>query len=152
MPSTVCIGVSLQPLKLRGLPILRDTIRQQTSPPSILMPVTLYLLDVPNPKKVNKLTVTWTGPARGLGFTTPLVAKTQNLVDGKVKDIHVSRLKFYNSATLDVTDKLKEHHLPTFNSLPCRELKEVRRSFRRRFDVLVSRVGSRARILDRQVL
>ena len=44
-----------------------------------------------------------------LGFTTPHVAKTQNLVDGKVKDIHVSRLKFYNSATLDVTDELKEH-------------------------------------------
>ena len=107
------------------------------------------LISVPTPQKVNKRTVTWTGPARGLYFTTPLVAKTQILVDGKVKDIHVSRLKFYNSATLDVTDELKECHLPTFNSLPCRELKEVRRLFRRRFDVLVSWVGSRERILDR---
>ena len=76
------------------------------------------LIGCPQPQKVNKLTVTWTGPARGLGFTTPLVAKTQNLVDGKVKDIHVSRLKFYNSATLDVTDELKEHLTYQKNSLP----------------------------------
>ena len=61
------------------------------------------------PQNVNKLTVTWTGPARVLVFTTPLVAKTQNLVDGKVKDIHVSRLKFYNSATLYFTEELKEN-------------------------------------------
>ena len=85
-----------------------------------------------------------------LGFTTPLVAKTQNLVDGKVKDIHVSRLKFYNSATLDVTDELKENL--TYQQKPLylgEAFKKVRRSFRRRFDVLVSWVGSRERILDR---
>ena len=46
------------------------------------------LIGCPQPQKVNKLTVTWTGPARGLGFTTPLAAKTQNLVDGKVNNIH----------------------------------------------------------------
>ena len=28
--------------------------------------------------------------------TTPVVAKIQNLADGKVQDIHVSRLKIYN--------------------------------------------------------
>ena len=77
-----------------------------------------------------------------LGFTTPLVAKIQNLVDGKVRDIHVSRLKFYNSATLDVTKKLKEHLTYQQNSLYLvEEFKEVRRSSRRRFDVLVSWVG-----------
>ena len=82
-------------------------------------------------------------------YKHPLSPRPKNLVDGEVKDIHVSRLKFYNSATLDATDKLNEHHQPTSNSLPCRELKEVRRSFRRRFDVLVNWVGSRERILDR---
>ena len=85
-----------------------------------------------------------------LDFTTPLVAKTKNLVDGMVKDIHVSRRKFYNSATLDVTDELKEHLTYLQSTIYLvEELKEVRRSFRRRFDVLVSWVGSRARILDR---
>ena len=33
------------------------------------------LTGCPQPQKVNKLTVTWAGPARVLGFTTPLVAK-----------------------------------------------------------------------------
>ena len=91
---------------------------------------------------MNKLTVTWSGPARVLRFTTPLVAKIQNLVDGKVRDIHVSRLKFYNSATLDVTEELKEHL--TYQQIYLylvEEFKEVRRSTRRRFDVLVSWVG-----------
>ena len=50
------------------------------------------LIGCPQPQKVNKLTVTWTGPARVLWFTTPLVSKIQNLVDGKVRVIHVSRL------------------------------------------------------------
>ena len=100
------------------------------------------LIGCPQPQKVNKLTVTWTGPARVLGFTTPLVAKTQNLVDGKVKDIHVSRLKFYNSATLDVTDELKEQLTYQQKTLYLVEaFKEVRRSSRRKFEVLVSWVG-----------
>ena len=77
-----------------------------------------------------------------LGFTTPLVAKTQNLVDGKVKDIHVSRLKFYNSATLDVTDELKEYLTYQQKTLYLVEaFKKVRRSSRRKFEVLVSWVG-----------
>ena len=77
-----------------------------------------------------------------LGFTTPLVAKIQNLFDGKVRDIHVSRLKFYNSATLDVTEELKEHLTYQQNSLYLiEEFKDVKRSTRRRFEVLVSRVG-----------
>ena len=77
-----------------------------------------------------------------LGFTTPLVAKIQNLVNGKVRDIHVSRQKFYNSATLDVTEELKEHLTYQQKSLYLvEEFKEVRRSSRRRFDVLVSWVG-----------
>ena len=100
------------------------------------------LIGCPQPQKVNKLTVTCTGPARVLGFTTPLVAKIQNLVDGKLRDIHVSRLKFYNSATLDVTEELKEHLTYQQKSLYLvEEFKEVRRSSRRRFDVLVSWVG-----------
>ena len=40
-------------------------------------------------------------------YKHPLSPRPKNLVDGEVKDIHVSRLKFYNSATLDATDKLK---------------------------------------------
>ena len=47
--------------------------------------------------------------------TTPLVAKIQNLADGKVQDIHVSRLKIYIQATLDVTEVLKEN--PTYQQL-----------------------------------
>ena len=77
-----------------------------------------------------------------LGFTTPLVAKIRNLVDGKVRDIHLSRLKFYNSATLDVTEELKEHLSYQQKSLYLvEEFKEARRSSRRRFDALVRWVG-----------
>ena len=100
------------------------------------------LIGCPQPQKVNKLTVTWTGPARVLGFTTPLVANIQNLVTGKVNNIHVSRLKFYNSATLDVTEELKEHLTYQQKTLYLVEaFKKVRRSSRRKFDVLVSWVG-----------
>ena len=60
----------------------------------------------------------------------------------KVNNIHVSRPKFYNSATLDVTEELKEHltyQQKTFYLVEA--FKKVRRSSRRKFDVLVSWVG-----------
>ena len=37
------------------------------------------LIGCPQPQKVNKLTVTWTGPAKGLGFTTPLFRQDPKL-------------------------------------------------------------------------
>ena len=63
-------------------------------------------------------------------------------MDGKVRDIHVSCLKFYNSATLDVTEELEEHLTYQQKSLYLvEEFKDLRRSTRRRFDVLVSWFG-----------
>ena len=54
----------------------------------------------------------------------------------------MSRLKFYNSATLDVTEDLREHLTYQQKSLYLvEEFKKVRRPSRRRFDVLVSSVG-----------
>ena len=79
---------------------------------------------------------------KGARFYNTLVTKTQNLVYGEAKDIHVSRLKFYNSATLDVTDELKEHLTYQQKTLYLVEaFKKVRRSSRRKFEVLLSWVG-----------
>ena len=54
----------------------------------------------------------------------------------------MSRLKFYNSATLDVTEELKEHLTYQQKYLYLvKVLKEVRKSPRRKFEVLLSWVG-----------
>ena len=75
-------------------------------------------------------------------YKHPLSPRPKNLVDGEFKDIHVSRLKFYNSATLDVTDELKEHLTYQQKTLYLVEaFKKVRRLSRRKFEVLVSWVG-----------
>ena len=100
------------------------------------------LIGCPQPQKVNKLSVTWSGPARVMKFITPLVASVQNLVDRKVRDIHVSRLRFYNSAALDVSDELRDYLTYQQQSLYLvEEFKQVRRTSRRAFEVLVSWVG-----------
>ena len=49
---------------------------------------------------------------KGVSPTTSLVANILNLADGKVQDIHVSRLKIYIQATLEVTEVLKGY--PTY--------------------------------------
>lgn len=91
---------------------------------------------------MNKLTVTWTGPKRVLRVTTALAAIFQNLVNAKETNFYVARLKFYKSATLDVTEDLKGHITYRQKSLYLvEEFSEVRRSSLRKFDVLVSWVG-----------
>lgn len=90
------------------------------------------LIGCPQPQMVNKLTVTLTGPENVLSFTKPLVAKILSLVNGKVRYIHVARLKLYASVTLDVTDELEEHLTYLQKSLYLvEEFKMVRPSSRR---------------------
>ena len=66
------------------------------------------LVGCPQPQKVNKLTVTWSGPAKVIKFIPPLVAQTEDLLSGTLREIHVSRMKFYDNAFLDVNEDLTD--------------------------------------------
>ena len=52
------------------------------------------LVGCPKPQKVNKLTVMWSGTAKAIKFILSLVAQTEDLLSGKLREIHVSRMKF----------------------------------------------------------
>ena len=55
-----------------------------------------------------KLSSTWTGPWRVVSAAKKHVYGVQNIVSGKVRDVHVARLRFYADSELDVTSDLKD--------------------------------------------
>ena len=99
------------------------------------------LVGCPQPQKVNKLTVMWSGPAKVTKFISPLVAQTEDLLSGKLREIHVSRMKFYDNAFLDVnedlTDYLKDQHASLYLVDEFKAVSKTRSSFK----VNVSWVG-----------
>ena len=100
------------------------------------------LVGCPQPSKQPKLAVTWTGPARVVKLTTPQVAQVEDLTSGLVKDIHTSRLKFYEQSSLDVTEDLTDYLKYQRAALYLvDEFKELARNRRTGFKVLVSWVG-----------
>ncbi|GMF48750.1 unnamed protein product [Phytophthora fragariaefolia] len=56
-----------------------------------------------------KLGVRWCGPAQVLGTVSNWILVIKNLITGKTREPHASRLKFYWDATLDVTEDLLLH-------------------------------------------
>jgi len=100
------------------------------------------LIGCPQPQKQNKLCVTWSGPARVMKLTSPLVAEVQNLISGKVTQVHASRLKFYDNSSLNVTEELTEYLKYQRASLYLvDEIKSLSKVRRKGYKVLVSWVG-----------
>ena len=100
------------------------------------------LVGCPQPHKQNKLAVTWTGPARVLKLITPLVAQVQDLTTGRTKEIHASRLKFYDNTKLNVTEELTtylKYQQATLYLVD--EIKQLAKTRRTGFKLLVSWVG-----------
>ena len=76
----------------------------------------------------------WSGPAKVTKFISPLVAQTEDLLSGKLREIHVSRMKFYDNAFLDVnedlTDYLKDQHASLYLVDEFKAVSKTRRSFK----------------------
>jgi hypothetical protein len=53
-----------------------------------------------------KLFVTWLGPYRSVRFEHQQVLEEEHLLSGKRKKVHVTRVKFYRDASLEVTEEL----------------------------------------------
>ena len=100
------------------------------------------LVGCPQPHKQNKLAVTWTGPARVMKLISPLVAQIQDIATGRIKEVHASRLKFYNDTLMNVTQELKEYlKYQNATLYLVDQLKELAKTRRTGFKVLVSWVG-----------
>ena len=86
--------------------------------------------------------MTWTGPARVVKLTTPQVAQVEDLTTGKVRDIHTSRLKFYEQSSLNITEELTDYLKYQQATLyQVDEFKRLVKTRRTGFKVLVSWVG-----------
>ena len=55
-----------------------------------------------------KLLMTWTGPWRVLVAQRSHVYGVQNIVSGEDRDVHVTQMRFYADAALEMTAELKE--------------------------------------------
>lgn len=100
------------------------------------------LIGCPQPnKKSHKLTVTWSGPARVVGFASPSVARVEDLLNNKVREIHVSRLKFYTNESLEVDEELTAYIQEQQASLYLVDEFKAIAKRRRVLEVLVSWVG-----------
>ena len=55
-----------------------------------------------------KLLMTWTGPWRVVSAEQPHVYGVQNIVSGDVRDVHVTRIRFYADSALAITAELKD--------------------------------------------
>lgn len=123
-----------------------DTIARHNAKTNVqqinFTPGDFVLVGCPQPQKQSKLAVTWTGPARVTQLTSPLVAQVQDLTTGKVKEIHASRLKFYDNSSLNITEELKEHLQYQRTSLYIVDtIKALAKGRRKGFKVLVSWLG-----------
>jgi hypothetical protein len=56
--------------------------------------------------KLPKLFVTWLGPYRAVRFEHKQVLEVEHLLSGKRKKVHITRVKFYRDASLEVTEEL----------------------------------------------
>jgi len=55
-----------------------------------------------------KLLMTWTGPWRVVSAEQPHVYGVQNIVSGDVREVHVTRIRFYADRALAITAELKD--------------------------------------------
>ncbi|GMF27503.1 unnamed protein product [Phytophthora lilii] len=96
-------------------------------------PVNLYVGDyvlwsrVESRIKSNKLSVKWVGPFRVIG-AKPNSFTVEHLLNGCIRDVHVSRLKHYADSSFDVTEEVVEHIANQDIYLTVREFVEHRRS------------------------
>ena len=68
--------------------------------------------------KMSKLQVKWQGPMRVLSIPTQWICVVENLITGKQREVHCSRLKFYHDPSLGVTSELLDF---AFESTSCYE-------------------------------
>ena len=85
---------------------------------------------MPTATGVNKIPITWPGPAKVEKLVSLLVARTEDLPAGKLQEIHVSRMKFYDNALLnvnkDLTDHLTDQHASLYPVDDCKAVSKTR--------------------------
>jgi hypothetical protein len=87
----------------------------------------------------NKLSAHWRGPRRIIAVESEWVYHVQDLLTKAVTVVHSSRMKFYDDASLDVSEELLQHVAFQQSGYEVSSLRDVRRSISNsRFEVLVS--------------
>jgi hypothetical protein len=65
------------------------------------------LVGLPTHKNFHKLHVRWTGPSRIVEPVSPYLYRIQDLITRVISTVHVSRLRFYHDASLNITEALR---------------------------------------------
>ncbi|OWY93033.1 hypothetical protein PHMEG_00037716 [Phytophthora megakarya] len=86
-----------------------------------------------------KLRVKWCSPVQVVKAVSSWIFTVKNLITGDDREVHASRIKFYNDATLDVSEDLLHHIAHNSEGHVVAEILDSRYSeSEKRFELLVS--------------